>query len=1067
MSELANRGMTSDNFPLSYRVKSALSSPTSYDVPLQKLVTELVGEGQQVLVEGPPGTGKTFIGMRVAEQLKSKGTYKFVICLDIEKASKEVLDSEERLVKFSVRERLITLDQEHTFLEALKNEPNSIAFIFDHLEQLSTTSENAYLKQLICGYTVPGGRLLLSRYPYPEIGSSSVHVVLKGFDSVTTACLFVQEKLKVTHKINRTQPLEQYIQVHPIIGEVCIIPRMAEILVRVYARDNRCIKDTETLLLHRMIVEWIKLRLPRLTVDSLYKLPAEQKVHLLHFAQIAFCSLELNTDTDGAVSLAASEISCVNLQKGFPSLDAVNNFGLVQCSGNTIYGFLHPTIHAFLAAFYLSCLPQDEQIAFYYDKFPKNVTQFLNVAMFHFGLTRLEAEEFLDPSKVVLAGMIESLAHVMEKQEKLTPDLYLELQKLIQACLFEAQDPTLVKNFSQQYLKLMQLKFTNDKALDDLRLTAHLEYVIVNSEIDLWEIDIPDEKFHRKTDTLVFPILSTVTDRFIKVDVKVRPGQSAIFILKPIFEAKPPQRTGRATEMIKRARNEEEKEMYFQLAMVCTGQRETLHRVTQLYSPVPVKSDAGDPAYASLITCGCVEQKLREEVLFEPIHPIHTVQLSSKSRKTKGPDGERDATTRKHVEEAHKNNYLEIIVLNKPSVKSITFQPPGAIQPCRLVMSTEKLPSSMSGRIAMEVEKSVTDQAKFELGGKTMEMVTHGLPLPKSKNRIRVNVQQAKETTGYRERDVTTRKPVPVKSDAAAYASPIIDDPVFEEIQLRHENDSGTNLHPPVPTSHSEFAEEERIIHYHNSAEGQSVAYFEATLTRPNLEETQNPLIVFLCSSVPPRLSPQSSPNSSPPTSSQVGGDIFRSPYDSAVSSQLDDSSSYSSSLSDTSAGIEEAQQSVNGNNEPIFPPLRVQYLPSSMSGRIAMEVEKSVTDQEKFVECMYMTESGGPLKEMMTHGLPLPKRKSKIDAERANVEQAEETAGVRLSAAQVAPSHKHFQEGAVGPYDAIPVQPEAIEKVTWRPGMIMFTVRYTSVIYNDHANMCNRQRPSFSLALL
>ena len=74
-----------------------------------------------MLVEGPPGTGKTFIGMHVAEQLKSKGTYKFVIYLDIEKASKEVLDSDERLVKFSVRERLITVDQEHTFLEALKN----------------------------------------------------------------------------------------------------------------------------------------------------------------------------------------------------------------------------------------------------------------------------------------------------------------------------------------------------------------------------------------------------------------------------------------------------------------------------------------------------------------------------------------------------------------------------------------------------------------------------------------------------------------------------------------------------------------------------------------------------------------------------------------------------------------------------------------------------------------------------------------------------------------------------------------------------------------------------------
>ena len=52
----------------------------------------------------------------------------------------------------------------------------------------------------------------------------------------------------------------------------------------------------------------------------------------------------------------------------------------------------------------------------------------------------------------------------------------------------------------------------------------------------------------------------------------------------------------------------------------------------------------------------------------------------------------------------------------------------------------------------------------------------------------------------------------------------------------------------------------------------------------------------------------------------------------------------------------------------------------------------------------------------------------------------AEEIAGVRLSAAQVASSRKEFLED--GLYDAIPVQPEVIEKVTWRPGMIMFMVR-------------------------
>ena len=744
---------------------NSLSAPTSYDGALLNVITELVGGRVCMVVVGAAGAGKTFLAKCVVEQLKLKGTFKFVIYLDIEKVSNEALDSDLRLGKFLVREGLIILEEESRFLEIKGKEPQSIALIVDHLDHLDQVPpENAYLRHLVSmsqsANTEVCGRLFLMRQASPDLISSVTHhITLGGFDSVGTALKFMQQQLTQVHKISRMQPLQQYIQMHPVVSGLCIIPRMAEILVKVYAKDTKCIKDTETLLVHKMVIEWLKQAMPRLAVDSLYKLPAEPKGHLLHFAQIAYHSLSLNATSEGVFSLAASEISYVNLQEGFSSLDAVRNFGLVQCSGNTVHRFLHVIIQEFLAAFYVSCLPQDEQIAFYYEHFPKNVSRFQRVCLFHFGLTRLETEEFLNPSKIILAGMIESLAHVTEKQEG---GLYLELQKLIQACLYEAQDRTLVKNFCQQSPKLMQLIFNDERALDDTRLTGHLVYVILNSEIDDWEIAIPAEKFRGRTDTLVFPISSAVTDRIIKVGIKIQPGQSAIYKLKAVFQAKPPRRTGRATEMLKRAKNDEEKEMYFQLAMQCTGQRETLHRVTQLYSPVPVKSDATDPAYASLITCECVEPRLREEIVFEPIHPIHTVPLSSKSRKTKGGNGERDASTRKHIEEAHKNNYLEIIVLNQPSVKSITFQPPGGVQQCRLVLSTEKLPSCMSGRIAMEVEKSVIDQSCFvqcmqeKSGGKTTRMIAHGLPLPKNKTKIeadKANVLQAEEGAGVRFHD--------------------------------------------------------------------------------------------------------------------------------------------------------------------------------------------------------------------------------------------------------------------------------------------------------------------------
>ena len=113
------------------------------------------------------------------------------------------------------------------------------------------------------------------------------------------------------------------------------------------------------------------------------------------------------------------------------------------------------------------------------------------------------------------------------------------------------------------------------------------------------------------------------------------------------------------------------------------------------------------------------------------------------------------------------------------------------------------------------------------------------------------------------------------------------------------------------------------------------------------------------------------------------------------------------------------------------------------------MEAEKSLIDPTNFVRCMQVEESGGTSSSIVAHGLPLPKSKTKVEADKINVLQSEETAGVRfhdalevpVTAAQVAPSHKHFQDGDFNLYTPIPAQAESTEKVTWRPGMIMFTV--------------------------
>ena len=600
----------------------------------------------------------------------------------------------------------------------------------------------SFLKQLLFG---PGGRVFVSRYDLSDniVPQHLVHSITIGGFTAGTALLFIKQQLSL--KGIRSQPLELYLTMHPVIKSLCNLPGMIIILCDIYCSNSRCIKDTETSLVHKMLLCWMKKELPEFKESSLYKMPQEAKEHFMHICRLAFCGVRhrVSRRQDEPFPLTDIEVNAINLRSGFSSLEEVKNFGLFQSKGNTIKSFIHPVIQEFLAAFYISCEPQNNQILFYNEEFEKKIDSFLNVSLFHFGFTRLETEEFLNPSKIILAAMIESLTHVAGKKTE-DKKLYLELQKLIVGCLYEAQDTTLVKHFTQQYTPLMDMTFPDVRALDDARMTSQMIYVILQSGINDWKIFIPNENIRGKTDSLVFPI-SMVPDTSVKIEVKVSPSLVQSFNLRAIFEPQAQKKTGRATEMIKKATNDEEKEMYFKLAMICTGQRETLHRVTQLYSPVPVRSDAGDPAYASLITCDCVEKTLEKEVRFEPIHPIHMVQLGPKSKKAKAAENNQDMATKRHMDQKHKSCYMEMIVLNRPSVKSITFQPPGGGQPCRLVMSGEKDSPSTSGRIAMEaeIEKSLDDcdswvscVAVVEKEHSKSKMVAHGLPLPKSKSKL-------------------------------------------------------------------------------------------------------------------------------------------------------------------------------------------------------------------------------------------------------------------------------------------------------------------------------------------
>ena len=841
-------------FPHTVSSSSSLASGGEGGRELPEVLSALAREG--VVLHGRPGSGKTYLARTVQERLKTAG-YEMVVWCNFAQVMEGLSGrcSQRELAELVGKEAGLNHSDQQRLVQLLMQGSDKVALIIDDiygrgiedcvrsridrekpellegflsetagqvrsetriekheysLEQIQVGGSNEepnsnalvgkyemlvrekveMVEQLLRG---PGARLLVGRLPHPDICPHKVE--LGGFDGLPTTIEYMKLRLATVYKTTVIQPLESYLSAHPLISSLCSVPRFANALCTAYSRDNKSIRDTESVLVHKMLLEWVKEELPKLQENSLYKLPQQERNDFLHISRIAFESLtrSAGASDDGRFSLLDnSEVNAVNLQEGYASLDDARSFGLILSSGNALYSFVHSIIQEFMAAFYVSSLPQDQQILFYTDIFPKHARCFLHVAHFHFGMTKLETKEFLNPSRMVLSAMIESVAHFVEKtreelkkeegkqekneeKQKKMKEVLLELQKLMVGCLYEAQDPTLVKNFTQQYTPLMEMSFPDVRALDDARFTTQLVYVILQSGIEKWEIVVPNEHALGKTDAVKFPV-SIAAGIAVSIDVQVQRSQSLSFSMRAKFEPSTPQKTGRATEMMKRATNEQEREMYFKLAMLCTGQRETLHRVTQLYSPVPVRSDAADPAYASLITCGCAGKTLATKVVFEPIHPIHTVQLGPRSRKARAAEAERDATTKAHMQQQHQNNYTEVIILNKPSVKSVTFEPPGGGAQCRLVMTGDTSPMA-SGRIAMESEQMLEDSVNWmkclavsDADEAKMAMVAHGLPLPK-KSKIegdKGNVVQPGEVSGTRFHDDKARQP----TTAAAQVPP-------------------------------------------------------------------------------------------------------------------------------------------------------------------------------------------------------------------------------------------------------------------------------------------------------
>ena len=688
-------------------------------------------------IQGEAGSGKTTFAWHFCNlwgQGQILRNMKAVMFVDMQ-ACLNASSLEDVLLQYS--KKLNLSESTKIWLESLiKYDRDQVLLVFDGVEQCSQGSNDSRFayKFLIESVRLRAPVVLLGR---PGTGDllSQLHIRV---DSHFEMLGFKDDEISkyVSRHVARSvsRSVEEYMREQQWMQKLCKNPRMASILVESLKKDRLFLRESQTSVLHSLLLKFVAVECPNCSsAPSLFQLPADPEHILQHISHIALiCTLTGN-------NLHEQELSHINLNKGVSSLEELGNLGLVYHVGNSIQFLAESSksavVKLFLCAYYVSRLSLSEQVEFYCDYCSRLLSSLSLVATFLFGLGRLNHQGWFDSGKLALGSAVECLAqHVQLEQDSLQ-----KRKKTLSllCCIRESREISLVRSLIAQFPGLTVIELPNEISKDE---QSAIGFMIIHSGIKEWHIESSNKE---SADKLAF-FFATLISEEVKIHVLIEGRkESAVFSVKPAPEAMPvAKKSGSALVFVKRGTTDYEKEELFKHAVQCNAQREALHRVFNLYSKVKLRSDAGDPAYFSFITCQCVEETLRSEVVvIEPIHPIHSVKLAAKNKKAKRIEAEREAA-RKHIEEEHDQCYTEIIVLSKPYPKSLTFQPQGSSETCQLVLSTDKLPSCMAGRIAMETRESILDnrylvQCIAESGEQRVKnlMITHGLPLPKSKSR--------------------------------------------------------------------------------------------------------------------------------------------------------------------------------------------------------------------------------------------------------------------------------------------------------------------------------------------
>ena len=623
-----------------------------------------------------------------------------------------------------------------------------------------------FLKRLLMGQVMKGSMVVIG------VKYAAVESITTLFDSYSQEFqLFEVEGLLDVFeyillraqelKVKSVDKLLDFVRAYQSLEKLCRNPQIADQVLSIYS-DNDCQSLSTLSAVYKALIEKLIAKnqpdsISR-SIQDLNGLDDDTKDHLLAVSKIAYIKFQLRPLTH----YSKQEFSSLCMNERIPGSESAFGLGLVQpfiLRGKYTYTFLHLTVQEFLAAYYLVSQPLFDR-AYLLKNYVVRMQQLSEsedwygsgMLGFFSGLCHTQdvVSLPLNIPKVVLLPFLEEIATVLKVEE----DSHFKKTQIITTCLHEAQDTGTIKKFVSKRPEMFTMSYQGNRMQTEPELQV-LAYIMTHSGLVHWKIEVPSQKRHTAEflSMLVGDQLQKTSVSASRVNIEIEAVEGSTFTVRSLHPPSISPSKSKAS-------------IYSKIM------RELLHRLSQLYSPIKLKSDASSTSYISLLACQCLEDTMNDRhfLVFEPIMATHWLPVKSKS-KTQGTHD-----TLVHMQRHHDGQHVELVVMMTPYPHRIRYLVPGSNSEMTIELSSSNSPDFLSTgieeRFNFPETVTVLSTSIDKYDSIRGMMVVPELPLPKQTNSNALTVAPDAPVDSNRH-NVHVHAPDRVEPDGGVDATPL------------------------------------------------------------------------------------------------------------------------------------------------------------------------------------------------------------------------------------------------------------------------------------------------------